>query len=204
MKRIGITGTIASGKTTVSILLRRRGMAVFNSDNYSHLALHKGNPCQEKLVAILGEDVLDRNGDIDPKKMAAVIFSDEEKRLAVNAAVHPFVREGMKRFFANHENDAFVFAEVPLLFEAGWEGDFDEIVLVTCDKETAVQRLMEDRDYTREQAIERYESQIDPEIQKTKADRVIDNSGDLRTLDQKINAWIRGLREEMRNGSQKP
>ena len=110
----------------------------------------------------------------------------------------------MKRFFANHENDAFVFAEVPLLFEAGWEGDFDEIVLVTCDKETAVQRLMEDRDYTREQAIERYESQIDPEIQKTKADRVIDNSSDLRTLDQKINAWIRGLREEMRNGSQKP
>ncbi len=204
MKKIGITGTIASGKTTVSILLRRRGMAVFNSDNYSKMALHRGNPCQPKLTAVLGEDVLDQNGDIEAKKMAAAIFLDEEKRLAVNRIVHPYVREGMHRFFASHADDAFVFAEVPLLFEAGWEEDFDEIVLVVCDQETAVQRMMDDRGYSREEALDRYHSQIDPEIQKQKADRIIDNSRGLRELDSEINAWMREMRKEMRDGSQKP
>lgn len=204
MKKIGITGTIASGKTTVSILLRRRGMAVFNSDNYGKMALHKGNPCHGKLTEILGSDVLDQNGDIDAKKMAGAVFGDESVRLAVNAAVHPYVREGMHRFFASHQNDAFAFAEVPLLFEAGWEDDFDEIVLVTCDKETAVQRMMDDRGYTRQEALDRYDSQIDPEIQKQKADRIIDNSSGLKELDACINAWMREMRKEMRNGSQKP
>ena len=74
MKRIGITGTIASGKTTVSILLKRRGLAVFNSDNYAKLVLHRGNPCQEKIIAIVGRDVLDENGDIVPSRMAEIIW----------------------------------------------------------------------------------------------------------------------------------
>ena len=177
-------------------------MAVFNSDQYSHLALHKGNPCHDELVKICSEDVLDDNGDIDPKKMAAVIFSDEEKRLAVNGVVHPFVREGMHKFFDNHKDDAFVFAEVPLLFEAGWEVDFDEIVLVTCDQEIAIERMMSDRGYTREQALERCSRQIDPEIQKAKADRIIYNNGSLKDLDSEINAWMKEMRKEMRDGNQ--
>ena len=202
MKRIGITGTIASGKTTVSILLKRRGLAVFNSDNYAKLVLHRGNPCHEKIIAIVGRDVLDENGDIVPSRMAEIIFHDEEKRLAVNAVIHPYVREGMRRFFERHDEDLAACAEVPLLFEAGWEDDFDQIILVVCDKETAVQRMMEDRDYSREEALARYDSQIDPEIQKTKADIVLDNSSDLKTLDQKINQWMRELRKEARSGSQ--
>ncbi len=202
MKRIGITGTIASGKTTVSILLRRRGLAVFNSDNYAKMALHRGNPCQEKIIAIIGCDVLDENGDIVPARMADIIFNDEEKRLAVNAVIHPYVREGMHKFFERHAEDMAACAEVPLLFEAGWEEDFDQIILVYCNKETAIQRLMEYRDYSREEAIARYESQIDPEIQKTKADIVFDNSSDLQALDQTINRWMRELRKEARDGSQ--
>lgn len=201
MKRIGITGTIASGKTTVSILLKRRGLAVFNSDNYAKLALHRGNPCQEKIIAIVGSDVLDENGDIVPARMAKIIFHDEEKRLAVDAVIHPYVREGMRRFFERHDEDLAACAEVPLLFEAGWEDDFDQIILVVCDKETAVQRMMEDRDYSREEALARYDSQIDPEIQKAKADIVLDNSSDLKALDQKINQWMRELRKEARSGS---
>lgn len=204
MKKIGITGTIASGKTTVSILLRRRGMAVFNSDNYGKMALHAGNPCHEKLTGLLGSEILDLSGDINAAKMAAAIFSDEKKRQAVNGIVHPYVREGMHRFFASHAGDAFVFAEVPLLFEAGWEEDFDEIVLVVCDKETAVQRMIEDRGYSREEALNRYQSQIDPEIQKQKADRIIDNSSGLKELDTKINAWMKEMRKEMRDERQKP
>ena len=89
--KIGITGTIASGKTSVSILFRRMGFSVFNADNYAKMATHASNPCFQPLLEVLSEDVLDESGDIDRKKMASIIFNDEEKRKAVNAIVHPYV-----------------------------------------------------------------------------------------------------------------
>ena len=93
MKRIGITGTIASGKTTVSILLRRRGLAVFNSDNYAKMALHRGNPCQEKIIAIIGSDVLDENGDIVPARMADIIFMDPPFLTHAETEIIPLIME---------------------------------------------------------------------------------------------------------------
>lgn len=198
MKRIGITGTIASGKTSVSILLKKHGFAVFNSDNYAKTATHAGNVCFEPLVKLLGNDVL-AGGDIDRKKMADIIFHDEEKRKAVNAIVHPYVIAGMRKFFAAHQSDPFVFAEVPLLFEAGMEDEFDEICVVTCEKETAVSRMMEDREYTEEEAESRYASQISPAVQCEKADTVIHNDSDLKQLNTDINAWIARLRKEARS-----
>lgn len=198
MKKIGITGTIASGKTSVSILLKKHGFAVFNSDNYAKTATHAGNVCFGPLVDVLGEGVLE-GGDIDRKKMADIIFHDEEKRKAVNAIVHPYVITGMHKFFTAHENDPFVFAEVPLLFEAGLENEFDEICVVTCEKETAITRMMEDREYTREQAESRYASQISPELQCEKADTVIHNDSDLKQLNTDINTWIAKIRKEARS-----
>lgn len=199
MKKIGITGTIASGKTSVSILLRKHGYAVFNSDHYAKMATHAGNPCFTSLVGILGEGVLDETGDIDRNAMADVIFHDEQKRKAINGIVHPYVIEGMRRFFVSHENDPFAFAEVPLLFEAGLENEFDEICVVTCTKETAIARMKEDRDYTDEQAESRYACQISPEEQIARAHTVIYNDSDLQTLNSEINRWIAGLRKESRN-----
>ena len=196
MRKIAITGTIGAGKTSAAIMIRRRGMAVFNCDQYARLCTNRNNPCFAPIVAIFGEQIINSTGDIDRSKLAAEVFADEEKRLALNAVTHPYIREGMHRFFESHKDDAFVFAEVPLLFEAGFETDFDIVLCVTCDKETAVKRLMEDREYTREQALARYDSQIDPEIQKARADRVIENNGTLSDLDRAINLWI----GEMRRG----
>ena len=198
MYRIGITGTIASGKTSVSILLRRHGYSVFNSDQYAKMALHRGNVCFERLIGVLGEDVLDHSGDIDRAKMAQRIFTDEEARLKVNGIVHPYVREGMERFFSARGDEPFAFAEVPLLFEAHMEDAFDEICVITCSKETAIQRMMEDRDYTQEEAENRYRSQIDPELQKEKADTVIVNDGTLTELNSEVNAWLRKLKKGTR------
>ena len=198
MRKIGITGTIASGKTSVSILLKKHGFAVFNCDQYAKMATHAGNPCFDRLVSVLGKDVLDDGGDIDRQKMASLIFQDENKRLCVNEIVHPYVIEGMRRFFASLSSEPFVFAEVPLLFEAGMEKEFDQICVVTCQKETALTRMMEDREYTRQQALDRYSCQIDPEIQKRKADTVIENAGDLKQLNTAVNTWLAQLRKETR------
>ena len=199
--KIGITGTIASGKTSVSILFRRMGFSVFNADNYAKMATHASNPCFQPLLEILSEDVLDESGDIDRKKMASIIFNDDEKRKAVNAIVHPYVIEGMRNFFTNHQKDPIVFAEIPLLFEAKLENEFDKVLVVTCDKDTAIKRMEEDREYTRQEALDRYASQIDPSLQVKKADFVIENNGDLKELGSKVNQFVAQMRKEIRRGA---
>lgn len=202
MKKIGITGTIAAGKTSVSILLKRRGFPVFNSDNYARMATHSNNPCFPLIIEAFGNGIIGSDGDIDRRKLADVIFHDEEKRKQLNAIVHPYVREGLMKFFERNKDNPAVFAEVPLLFEAGWQDLFDMSVVITCSKETAIKRMMEDRDYTKEEALSRYESQLDPQLQISLADKVIYNDSSLSDLDHEINMMIRDLRKEIRNGNQ--
>ena len=201
MIKIALTGTIAAGKTSAAILFKRRGFPVFNADQYARMATHSSNVCFPKIIEAFGEDIIAEDGDIDRAKLAAVVFSDEQKRLTLNSIVHPYVKEGLLRFFEHRQDDKAVFAEVPLLFEAGWQDLFDHIIVVTCSRETAVARMMEDRDYTREEAEARYNSQIDPGKQIALADKVICNDGSLQDLDHEINLYVKGLREEIRNGS---
>ena len=195
--KIGITGTIASGKTTVSYLMKKRGYPVFNADRYAGMCLHHGNPVCEKIAEAFPE-VMDENQDVDRKKMSEMVFSDEDKRKLLNSLVHPYVIEGMKNFFVHQKKVPFVFAEVPLLFEAGLEDDFDKIIVVTCEKETAIKRMMEDREYTKEQAEARLSSQIDGWKQIEKADYVLHNDGDLKQLNDEINQIFKELRKERR------
>jgi dephospho-CoA kinase len=197
MKKIGIAGTIAAGKTTFSILLRRRGYPVFNSDQYAKLTRHNGHPACEKIKEVF-PGTSDEQGDIDAKKLADIVFHDEDRRKQLNGIVHPYVIEGMRKFFASHQEMAFVFAEVPLLFEAGLQDEFDEIVVVTCKENTAVKRMMQDRGYTHEEALARYHSQIHMEEQVAQADTVIHNDGSLADLDHEVNLYLARLRRENR------
>lgn len=196
MQKIGICGTIASGKSTFSILLKRRGYAVFNADGYARLCLQKNHPAYKKIVTAFTEDILDENGEILRAHLAKEIFSDDSKREELNAITHPYIIEGMKTFFKHHETDGFAFAEVPLLFESHLESYFDRVVLITCSKETAIKRMMEDRNYTEEEALARYASQMDPMIQVQKADEVIYNDGTLKELEGKAFRLIKELSKE--------
>lgn len=193
MKKIGITGTIASGKTTFCILLKRRGLAVFNSDRYASMCLHASHPAMKEIASVFPE-VVDQNGDADKQKLADCIFCDETKRKKLNQIVHPYVIAGMEHFFASHADMPIVCAEVPLLYEAGIQDMFDEVVVVICEKETAVKRMMEDRSYSKEEAERRYDSQIDSVKQAELADIVIHNDGDLKALDHEVNMMMRRLR----------
>lgn len=202
MIRIGVTGTIAAGKTSVSILLKQRGFAVFNSDQYARMTTHPSNPCFPLIVDAFGEEIIGEDGSIDRAKLAAVVFHDEEARKTLNGITHPYVREGLLKFFERNSDQPAVFAEVPLLFEAGWQDLFDHTLVITCSKETAIRRMMEDRDYTEEEAEARYSSQIDPQRQISLADHVIYNDGTLTDLDHSVNLYIRDLRKEIRHGNQ--
>lgn len=198
--KIAITGTIAAGKTTVAILFRRRGIPVFNADQYAKRSLYQGSVCYEKILEVFGDDATSASGDIDPKKLAEIIFQDNNKREQLNAIVHPFVLEGMQKFFITNLQQPIICAEVPLLFETGWNQYFDRTVVVTCSEEITIQRMMEERNYTLEEAKARLSMQIPAEKQIAMADKVIYNEGDLKELDSQINRWLGELRKDIRNG----
>lgn len=195
--KIGITGTIASGKTTVSFLIKKRGFPVFNADQYSSMCLHNTHPACAEIQNVYPQVMAD-NGDVDKKKLGALIFSDEEARQKINHIVHPYVIEGMRNFFTKQRNIPMVFAEVPLLFEAGLEDEFDKILVVTCREEVAIQRMMEDREYTEEQARARLASQIHAQEQIEKADYVLYNDTDIKSLNAEVNRLFKEWRKETR------
>ena len=199
--KIAITGTIAAGKTTVAILFRRRGIPVFNADQYAKRSLYQGSVCYEKILEVFGDDVTSTSGDIDPKKLARIIFYDNRKREQLNAIVHPFVLEGMQKFFTTNLQQPIICAEVPLLFETGWDQYFDRTVVVTCSEEIAIRRMMEERNYTLEEAKARLSMQVPAEKQIAMADKVIYNEGDLKQLDSQLNRWLGELRKDIRNGN---
>ena len=94
--------------------------------------------CYEKIREVFGENVIGISGDIEPKKLAGIIFQDNNKRKQLNAIVHPFVLEGMQKFFATNYQQPIICAEIPLLFETGWDQYFDRTVVVTCSEEIAI------------------------------------------------------------------
>lgn len=196
MRKIAITGTIAAGKSSLSILLKRRGFIVFNSDRYAKMAYRPSSSIYHEIVASF-DNITDANNEIDPKKLAAVIFNDEKKRKQLNALIHPFVKQGIEAFFQRQKGSLFAFAEVPLLFEANMASHFDDIILVTCDKQTAMERMMKDRNYSYEEAKARYMAQ-DDKIDRTKCRFIIENNGTLQDLNDQVNQLLKTLRLESR------
>ena len=201
--KIGITGTIASGKTTVGYLLRRRRLPVFDCDGYVRICYQKNHPAFLQIAGLFPGNVLDDSGEINRQKVAGYVFSDEDLRQKLNDVIHPYVKEGLLRFMENHAADELVFAEVPLLFEAGWDSLFDVCCVVTCSEETAVKRMIEDRGYTEDQALERIRSQMPGEEKCRLAEFVIQNEGSIKELDIIVSRWVADLRKEVRDGTQR-
>lgn len=134
---IGLTGGIASGKSTVANMLIEKGITVIDADIIAKQAVEKGMPAYRQIIDEFGEDILLSNGDIDRKKLGALVFTNEQKRLALNAIVHPAVRQEMlkRRDEAVANREAFVVLDIPLLFESKLESLVDKIIVVSVTKE---------------------------------------------------------------------
>ena len=202
MKKIGITGTIGSGKSTFAYLIREAGWPVFDADASSRTFLQKGTGSYDEIVAWFGPDVVDEQGNLINAAISRRVFGNEENRLMLNQIIHPRVKADLLAFMAAHRQEKLVFAEVPLLYEAGWEDLFDQVVVLTCTEENAVDRLMRDRGYTREQAEGRLRSQVSREIQIAKADKVIHNDGTAEMLAAETARWLKELEEGEENGTE--
>ncbi|MEC3757306.1 dephospho-CoA kinase [Bacillus halotolerans] len=185
---IGLTGGIASGKSTVANMLIDKGITVIDADIIAKQAVEKGMPAYRQIIDEFGEDILLENGDIDRRKLGALVFTNEQKRLALNSIVHPAVREEMlkRRDESIANQETFVVLDIPLLFESKLESLVDKIIVVSVTKELQLERLTKRNQLTEEEALSRIRSQIPLEEKVSRADNVIDNSGPLEETKQQL------------------
>lgn len=192
---IGLTGGIASGKSTVSQMIKEKGIRVVDADIIAKEAVSKGSAALHQIVQTFGEEVLLPNGELNRQQLGAIIFSDEEKRKKLNAIVHPEVRKEMlkQRDEGVSNQETFVVLDIPLLFESKLEGLVDRIIVVYTTPDLQLSRLMNRNDLSEEEALNRIHSQQPLEEKCQKADRVIENTKDLafmrKQLENILNEW---------------
>ncbi|GIS40663.1 MAG: dephospho-CoA kinase [Pseudomonadota bacterium] len=139
--KIGLTGGIASGKTTVSDFFKQFGTKVIDADVISHQVTKPGGTAFQEIISSFGSSVLDENGLIDRKKMRKIIFDDVSKKEMLERIIHPKVREEMFNL-ASQSNDHYLIVSVPLLVETGMNEMMDRTLVVDCSEETQIERLM--------------------------------------------------------------
>lgn len=185
---IGLTGGIATGKSTASHFLSKQGIPVIDADIIAREVVMPGKEAYEKIVAFFGTDILHSDNTIDRKKLGEIIFNDAEKRSRLNEIVHPAVRLEMKDQ-ANSYLDAGrnpVIMDIPLLFESKLTHMVDETWLIYADPNIQLERLMKRDGFTEQQAISRIGSQLPIDEKKKLADVVIMNNGTKEELEDKL------------------
>ncbi|MDA1477575.1 dephospho-CoA kinase [Bacillus changyiensis] len=185
---IGLTGGIASGKSTVAQMFQKRGITVVDADFIAKEVVEKGKAAYQKMVEVFGEKILLDNGDIDRKKLGTLVFTNEDKRKQLNEIVHPEVRKAMikQRDQAIQANEQIVVLDIPLLYESRLESLTDKVLVVWVPKHLQLERLMKRNQLTEEEAKNRINAQLSLDEKKQKADVVIDNSGSLENTKQQF------------------
>jgi dephospho-CoA kinase len=184
---VGLTGGIGSGKTTVAGMLQERGAVVFDADAFAREAVAPGSPGLVKVLDEFGDEVRAPDGSLDREALARVVFTDPEKRRALEAITHPEVA----RLFAEassqyRDTDAVVVYDVPLLVENHLEGMFDAVVVVTAPEPVRVGRLRRDRGMSEEGARDRIASQASDEERARVATFTVANDGSKEELAVRI------------------
>ncbi|MBD35239.1 MAG: dephospho-CoA kinase [Actinobacteria bacterium] len=193
---IGLTGGIGSGKSTVSAGLVKRGAELVDADVIVRDLQKPGKPVFKKMVERWGEKIITNEGELDRQAVADIVFKDAEELAALNELVHPLVREEIANQREQYiKGNAPIILDIPLLIESGYE-NLSGIIVVDLHTGEAVERLVKHRGFSREDALNRISSQVDREERLSKADFVIDNNGDLDSLENEIDKawlWIKGL-----------
>ncbi len=190
-RRIGLTGGMGAGKSTVSAYLRVLGARVLDADVAARKAVEPGSEGLRLLVARYGTAILGPDGSLNRRALANVIFASDSERLAVNAILHPMVRTIMlqeEREIREAEPDAIVFWDVPLLIESGMHVDVDEVWLVTAEEAVRIARIVHRDGCSEQEALARIRRQMPEEEKKSYAHRILDNSGDEAALHRQVDA----------------
>jgi dephospho-CoA kinase len=195
---ICITGGIASGKSTVSEIIKKEGLPVIDTDEVYHSIVKKGGSVYNKIVEYFGKEILAKNGEIDRRKLGSIVFSSSEKRKKLNHLTHP---EIIKKTFEEvnkliEKGEKVIFVVIPLLFEAGDPSFFKQIWVVYCSEETQIKRLKKRDNLTDEDAKQRIKSQIPLKEKIKKADVVISSDKSLKDMEEDVKKQIKQLNKE--------
>lgn len=180
---IGLTGSIASGKSTISTMFRNIDIPVIDADLIARQVVEPGKPAYKKIVETFGNGIILSNGEIDRKQLGQIVFSNEGRRKQLNEIVHPAIREEMleqKTSLLNQGVHKAIVLDIPLLFESNLTGLVDKILVVYVDEETQLKRLMDRDKSTEEEAMKRINSQVPVKQKADLADAIIDNSGTIK------------------------
>lgn len=192
MKIIGITGGIATGKSTVSKILNDRGYEVIDADVVAKELAVKGSPVLVKLIKTFGATILDDDGNLNRDELGRIVFADDQARAQLDAIFHPAIRAEFERRISQLSAEV-VFLDVPLLFEAGFDSLTHENLVINLEKEKQLERLMMRNNLTKQAAQARIDAQM-PLVEKVaRADYVINNDGNLEGLLAQIEKFLGGL-----------
>ena len=200
MLLIGLTGNIASGKSTVAQLFSERGATIIDADILARRAVEMGTPAYRAIVERWGSEILGPDRAIDRTALRRRVFGDPEELEALNAIVHPEVERMRERLVAEARarGDRIVVYDIPLLFERNLAEQFDRIVLVDAPRPLRLERLVKDRGLTETEAMDMIAAQMPAELKRARADFILDNASTFASLEAGVDAAWSALDEEAR------
>jgi dephospho-CoA kinase len=204
---VGLTGGIATGKSTVAAIFGEAGARLIDADLIAREAVRKDTPAYRDILAHFGPKVLQPDGEIDRKRLGAIIFKNPTEQRALERIVHPEVRKEINRGIAEIRQQtpsALVIVDIPLLFEAGMRQGLDAVIVVYAPEHLQLERLMARDGLTRPEALARIRAQMPIESKKALATHVIDNSGSFESTRAQTMEVYRRLALQALSPHQKP
>lgn len=187
MISIAIVGNIASGKSTVENVLRKKGYKVFDSDIIAHEVL---DDLSEKILEAFKDYDISENGKISRQKLGALVFDDKNLKEKLENIVHPEIKDRLKKIFEENKLEKYIFVSIPLLFEVGWRNLFDKILFIYTEDKIRLNRLMQRNDFTKDEALARIKSQLPQEEKVKVSDFIINNNHSIDVLQKYIERFI--------------
>ena len=185
---IGLTGGIGTGKSQVARMLKALGAVIVDADQVGHEAYTPNSEPWQAVIDAFGKDIVQPSGEIDRRKLGGIVFSDPDQMIKLNGIMHPrmarMVAERLETYRA--EGTAVVVVEAAVLFEAGWDVLVDEIWTTESPKQDVVSRLKTRNGLSEEEVVKRIDSQLSTEEREARSAVVVDNSGDMSTLEHTV------------------
>ena len=189
---IGITGSIACGKSTVSDYLIAKGYTIIDADKIGHVAL-TSDDVKRKLSEKFGDEILENN-EISREKLGKLVFGNDNNLKKLNNIIHPKIKELILKLQEEHKDEDLVFLDIALLYEANFVDLIEKVVVVYVDEDVQLERLMTRNSFSKEEALKRIESQMSPREKASLGDFVINNSYSKEDTFQQIDEIIEKLK----------
>lgn len=196
---LGLTGGIATGKSTADAFFIKHKIPVIDSDQIAHHIYDQGKPAYRALISEYGNNILDNKKEINRKKLGEIVFSDEEKLQELDSLTHPLICQEINDAINSYEDEKvpIVVLDAPVLYEAHNENVCDAVLVISLPEEIQVKRLMARNNYSKEEALERIRAQMPLQEKVHKANYVIENTGTIKELEEQLDKLLNRIKKEV-------